>query len=108
MKMKEELDYETTRLAFKWTQIPLAIIYFLFLSSMIFFFCITQIRKKFKTKFSSTFFLICLFGYSIFRLLYFIMSITEFGQTTIVISMISYDIGSSSFYVAFLIFMLYW
>eukprot|EP01080_Neovahlkampfia_damariscottae_P002567 gene2567-3529_t len=36
------------------------------------------------------------------------MSITEFGQTTIVISMISYDLGSSSFYVAFLIFMLYW
>jgi hypothetical protein len=82
--------------------------YLIFLLSMGLMFLIKKCRIKFKSaKFSSSFFIIALAIYSIFRATYFIVSILD-NSNSFHVSLFFYDVGSNTYYIAFLVFMIYW
>jgi len=88
--------------------IPLAILYTSYLSIMVLLYVIQKFKRRFKSnQFSSTIFLVSLFFYAVFRILYFVTSLFEFRELQI-FSVICYDFGSTIFYIAFLVFMIYW
>jgi hypothetical protein len=85
-----------------------AFLYLLFLLVIISMSCISKFREKFKnTQLSSSNFVVALCYYAIFRLFYYLSSI--FGNDVFhEISLISHHVGSALYYIAFLIFMIYW